>query len=121
VGQSITPAHIASVERLFAGVREIVDHPDDVVVRVLPAGYNAVVQMETHPDDVGIVVGREGHVISSWRSLLSALAGKNRIKLVLEYKTELDRNAQRGESREGRDQDRGRIWRDPMRGEHGNR
>jgi hypothetical protein len=109
------------VERLFAGVREIVDHPDDVVVRVLPAGYNAVVQMETHPDDVGIVVGREGHVISSWRSLLSALAGKNRIKLVLEYKTELDRNAQRGESREGRDQDRGRIWRDPMRGEHGNR
>lgn len=104
-GQGITPAHIQSVERLFAGVREIVDHPEDVHVRVIPAGYNAVVQLETHPDDVGVVVGKEGHVISSWRSLLSALAGKNRIKLVLEFKTEQDRNAAR-EERGGE-----RFWR----------
>jgi predicted RNA-binding protein YlqC (UPF0109 family) len=111
-GQSITPDHIRSVERLFAGVREIVDHPDDVVVRVIPAGYNAVVQLETNPADVGVVVGREGHVISSLRSLLSVLAGKNRIKLVLEFKTEQDRNVERGNERGDRD----RFWQRDRRG-----
>ena len=115
MGQSITPDHIASVQRLFGGVREIVDHPDEMIVRVLPAGYNAIVQLETHPDDVGVIVGKAGHVISSLRSLLSALAGKNRIHLELEFKTELDRNAERAQ--QGDRPPRGRVWQDPRRGE----
>lgn len=109
-GQSITPDHIKGVERLLACIREIVDHPEEVVIRVIPAAYNAVVQLETHPADVGVVVGREGHVISSVRSLLSAYAGKNRIKLTLEYRTEQDRNVARRDEREG-----GRFWRRPDR------
>lgn len=100
-GQSITPEHIKGVERLLACVREIVDYPDEVIVRVLPAEYNAIVQLETHQADVGVVVGREGHVISSLRSLLAAYAGKNRIKLTLEFKTEQDRNVARGNERGG--------------------
>jgi predicted RNA-binding protein YlqC (UPF0109 family) len=120
-GKSITPDHIKSIERLFAGVREIVDHPDQVVVRVIPAGYNAIVQLETDPSDVGVVIGCEGHVISSLRSLLSVLAGKHRLKLVLEYKTEKDRNAERGNER-GADRGwRDRFWRRESRGEGGRR
>jgi predicted RNA-binding protein YlqC (UPF0109 family) len=107
--------------RLIGGaVREIVDHPDEVVVRVIPAGYDAIIQLETHTDDIGVVVGRAGHVISSLRSLVSAFAGKHRIHLNLEYKTELDRNAQvRGnERREPRAAPSGRgVWQDPRRGE----
>lgn len=77
-------------------VCELVDHPDAVVCHVIPGRDNVIVQLETHPSDVPIVIGREGHVITSLRSLLSARAGRARIRVVLEYATERDRDEARG-------------------------
>ena len=112
-GQSITPEHIKGAERVLSCVREIVDHPEDVMIHVQFTDHNAIVVLETNPNDVGVVVGREGHIISSLRSLLSAYAGKNRIKLVLEFKTEQDRNVERGNARGGE-----RYWQRPRREEN---
>jgi predicted RNA-binding protein YlqC (UPF0109 family) len=48
------------------------------------------VDLHTHPSDVGQVVGRNAHLISSIRAFLSAVAGKNKIKIDLDFVTEED-------------------------------
>lgn len=78
--------------------RHIVNHPDDVEVDVVPVGFRLVVALRTNPRDVGQVIGRHGHLSTSLRSFLSAVAGKYKIKIDLDYVTE-DENA-RGAGRE---------------------
>ena len=49
-------------------VKAIVDHPDDVNVRELDDG--ALLELETHPDDRGRVIGRQGRVAKAMRALV---------------------------------------------------
>jgi predicted RNA-binding protein YlqC (UPF0109 family) len=54
---------------------KLVDEPEAVSVRVQPGNptlYEAIVA----PDDIGQVVGREGRIVKSIRSLVSAAAQK---------------------------------------------
>lgn len=71
-------------------VRHLVDHPEDVEINIRPAKYRYTVELYTNPKDVGQVVGRSGHLGASIRSLLSAVAGKNKIRVDLDYITEED-------------------------------
>ena len=49
-------------------VKGIVDHPDDVAVKELDDGQ--LLELETHPDDRGRVIGRQGRVAKAMRALL---------------------------------------------------
>lgn len=69
-------------------VEEIVDHPDDVKVNLVPASYRLLVELHTNDDDVGQVIGQGGHVVIGIRSILSAFGGKNRIQTSMDYVTE---------------------------------
>lgn len=71
-------------------VRHFVDHPDLVEVNVRPGAYRLAVELYTHQDDVGQVVGRNGYLSTSLRAFLAAFAGKHRIKIDLDYVTEED-------------------------------
>ena len=42
-------------------VRGIVEHPDDVKVRVRQQRYRETLQVRVHPEDLGRVIGRSGH------------------------------------------------------------
>jgi|GEM_PF-2757491 len=87
---------IDAVKEIVMIVRHFVDHPEDVEVNVRPGPYRITVELYTHARDVGQVVGRNGHVASSLRSFLTAVAGKHRIKVDLDYVTEED-NARRAQ------------------------
>lgn len=67
---------------------KVVDHPDGVHVNVIPGSYRMLIELHTDPADVGQVIGRQGTVISSIRTLLAALGGKHKIRCELEYVTE---------------------------------
>jgi predicted RNA-binding protein YlqC (UPF0109 family) len=82
-------------------VRHIVDHPSDVDVRVRGGEYRLGLELFTHPSDVGQVVGRSGHLTTSLRSFLSALAGKHKIKIDFDYVTEEDNARGDSELRQG--------------------
>lgn len=69
-------------------VQTIVDHPDDVSVEIVPASYRLLAELHTNPNDVGQVLGRRGHVIASIKSLVTALAGKSKIRMELDYVTD---------------------------------
>lgn len=86
----VSPDIIDSVKVVVGIVKHFVDHPEKVEVNVRPGPYRVTAELYTHPDDVGQVVGRNGYLMSSLRAFLSALAGKHRIKITLDYVTEED-------------------------------
>ena len=49
-------------------VKAIVEHTDDVHVRESDGG--SLLELETHPDDRGRVIGRQGRVAKAMRALL---------------------------------------------------
>lgn len=49
-------------------VKAIVEHSDDVKVRESGDG---LLELETHPDDRGRVIGRQGRVAKAMRALLA--------------------------------------------------
>lgn len=83
-------------ELVYINVKHIVDNPDDVRVVVPPSeGYQMTVALHTNPRDVGQVIGKKGHVVSSIRSLLSALSGKHDINIVFDFVTDQDNKRQK--------------------------
>ena len=49
-------------------VRGIVEHPDDVKVRVRQQRYRETLQVRVHPEDLGRVIGRSGRTAKSIRT-----------------------------------------------------
>jgi len=80
-------------------VRHIVDHPDKVEIRVRPGTLRIAVELFTDPADVGQVVGRNGHLSTSLRSFLSAVAGKHKIRIDFDYVTEEENSRKQAEGR----------------------
>jgi predicted RNA-binding protein YlqC (UPF0109 family) len=72
-------------------VRGIVDHPDDVVVRVRnnrnPRGnsrFNRDVktfEVKVNPEDLGRVIGRNGRTATALRTVLTALHGGRGVRI----------------------------------------
>ena len=58
-------------------VRGVVDHPDDVVVHDKQLRRGSILEVRVHPDDLGKVIGRGGRTATAFRTVVSALAGKN--------------------------------------------
>lgn len=74
-----------SLEHLVKG---IVDHPDDVTVRVRQVrrgprgqGSSRTYQVLVHPDDIGRVIGRGGRTASAIRTVVSAISGGKTVRV----------------------------------------
>ena len=83
-------------------VREIVDHPDDVEVNIVPATHRLLVELNTNANDVGQVIGQGGHVVIGIRSILTAFGGKNGIQTSMDYVTEQAKGGGRRAHHSGR-------------------
>lgn len=90
MGNRINDSVISAIEDIVGVVRHLVDNPDKVEINIRRGPYRVVVELFTNSTDVGQVVGKNGHVITSFRSLLAAFAGKNNIEVNLDYITEQD-------------------------------
>ena len=75
-------------------VEVIVDRPEQVKVNVASLNHRFIVELETARSDVGQVIGKQGHVATAIRSLLSAYGGKNKCKVELDYVTERQKRAE---------------------------
>lgn len=62
-------------------VRGIVDHDDDVVVRRKELRRGEILEVRVHPDDLGRVIGRSGRTASALRTVMSALAGGQQVRV----------------------------------------
>ena len=63
-------------ELLLHIVKEIVDSPDDVSVKVVESDTTRIFELTVVKDDLGKVIGKHGKNVSASRTLLSAANAK---------------------------------------------
>ena len=72
--------------------RNLVDHPEDVDVAVIRSDrYATVLRLSVQGEDLGKVIGRQGRVAKSMRTLMRAsasLQGKRHVGLEIDERTE---------------------------------
>ena len=62
----------------------LVDHPDQVVVTEEETEKAIVVELRVAPEDMGKVIGKQGRIAKSIRTLVKAAATKDDKKVVVE-------------------------------------
>jgi predicted RNA-binding protein YlqC (UPF0109 family) len=73
-------------ELVEAIARALVDHPDDVQVKVVDGPQGAVLELRVHVEDLGKVIGRQGRTAKAMRTLLGAAGMKLRKRYTLEIR-----------------------------------
>lgn len=71
-------------EMIVQLVKALVDHPDEVSVKLIEGESTAVYEVKVHPDDAGKVIGKKGRTINALRTLVTAAASRERRKVMLE-------------------------------------
>lgn len=64
--------------------KKLVDHPEDVQVRVIEGDDGQVCELRVHPDDMGRVIGKNGRVAKAVRTLISSAAAKQDVRVTLD-------------------------------------
>jgi len=64
--------------------KNLVDRPDEVVVKEVTGERTTIFELHVAPDDLGKIIGKHGRTARSIRTLLSAAATKQGKKAVLE-------------------------------------
>ena len=68
----------AALEHIVKG---IVDHPDQVRIHASTSPRGDVLDVHVHPDDRGRVIGRGGRTARALRTLITALADGQRVRV----------------------------------------
>lgn len=62
----------------------LVDHPDEVVVTETETEKSIIVELKVAPEDMGKVIGKQGRIAKSIRTVVKAAATKDDKKVVVE-------------------------------------
>jgi uncharacterized protein len=65
-------------------VRSLVNNPDEVSVTEVPGQRETILELSVAADDMGRVIGKNGRIINSIRTLLQVPAAKQGTKVSLE-------------------------------------
>jgi predicted RNA-binding protein YlqC (UPF0109 family) len=62
----------------------LVDYPEQVSVNKIESNNTVIIELTVAKSDIGKVLGKEGRTANAIRSILNAMAGKTRKRLMLE-------------------------------------
>jgi predicted RNA-binding protein YlqC (UPF0109 family) len=62
----------------------LVDHPEEVVVTEKETEKSIIVELKVAPDDMGKVIGKQGRIAKSIRTVVKAAATKDDKKVIVE-------------------------------------
>ncbi|SER05776.1 hypothetical protein SAMN04487944_10175 [Gracilibacillus ureilyticus] len=65
-------------------IEPLVDHPDSIVITEKDEPVKVVYHLEVHPDDVGKVIGKNGRIAKSIRTVVYAAGMKSNKKIYLD-------------------------------------
>lgn len=67
-------------------VTSIVHHPDSVQVTQMESedGQHVTLRLSVHPDDMGVIIGRNGNIARSLRNIVKARALKKNQKVYID-------------------------------------
>lgn len=67
-------------------VKGIVDHPDDVRVRLIEGRRGRRLEVRVHPEDLGTVIGRNGRTAKALRQVIGSIGGRGvRVDIIDAY------------------------------------
>jgi hypothetical protein len=67
-------------------VKGIVEHPDEVRVRMIDGRRGQRLEVRVHPDDLGTVIGRGGRTAKALRQVITSIGGRGvRVDIVDVY------------------------------------
>lgn len=81
-------------------VKQIVSHPDDVKVERKIDEMGVLITLDVNPEDMGMVIGREGATAKALRTLLRVIGAKNNARVNL--KINEPQGSERAERKEER-------------------
>ncbi|HLU44046.1 MAG TPA: RNA-binding protein [Natronosporangium sp.] len=67
-------------------VKGIVDHPEDVRVRLIDSRRGKRLEVRVHPSDLGTVIGRNGRTAKALRQVITSVGGRGvRVEIIDTY------------------------------------
>lgn len=72
------------VDVVRAIVASLVDDPEDIEVSEVSTDHTVVIEVNVHPEDRGRIIGRNGVIADSIRTILKAASGRNKKHYILE-------------------------------------
>ena len=69
---------VEALEHLVGG---IVGHPEDVRIRDKNLRRGRMLEVRVHPEDIGKVIGRQGRTAQALRTVMTALAGAEQVRV----------------------------------------
>ena len=64
--------------------KALVDYPDEVVVTEREDAKGIIIELKVAPDDMGKVIGKQGRIAKSIRSVVKAAAFKENKKVIVD-------------------------------------
>ena len=64
--------------------KALVDKPEEVVVTEIEGQQTSVIELKVAKEDIGKVIGKQGHTARAMRTILSAASAKIKKRSVLE-------------------------------------
>lgn len=64
--------------------KALVDHPEEVRVNVVEKDDKIEYQLTVHPDDIGKVIGKQGRIAKSLRTVVTSAAVKETKRVTVE-------------------------------------
>lgn len=65
-------------------VKNLVDNPDEVRTKEVPATNSLTIELSVEKSDIGKIIGKNGKTINAIRTLLMSVASRNGIRVSLE-------------------------------------
>lgn len=69
-------------------VKALVDKPDQINIKETPGETVTILEIRTAPEDAGKVIGREGRIANSIRTIAKAAAAKQNKRVTVEILTD---------------------------------
>lgn len=80
----MTDAPIQIATTIHMIIRHMVMHPENVFLTMVPDDGGGTLRVSVAPDDLGIVIGKQGRNAKSLRVLLSAMSSKRGVRMGLD-------------------------------------
>jgi len=64
-------------------IRSLVDHPEDVEIRVTEGSKCTTLEVRANPQDLGKIIGRNGRTVNAIRALLGSIGMKEDRRYIL--------------------------------------
>lgn len=71
-------------ELLIFLAKSLVDHPDDVSVTKVDSENSVVYELRVNDDDMGKVIGKQGRIAKSIRTIIKAATSKEEKRVIVD-------------------------------------